>query len=158
MSNTIYIGIDPGQQGAIGVIDAEGKFLDVKDWPGDEVNAARLVIAIVKDIKIDDTLAAIEYVHSYSEQGVASVFKFGTNFGIWRGILAAYKVPFVLVTPQKWQKGLITKPDKQLGKAKGHCAAASRLFPTAPLYGPRGGSKDGRADALMIADWRRRWK
>jgi len=86
------------------------------------------------------------------KQGVASTFKFGTNYGIWRGILAAFEIPFYTVGVHQWQKGVIQKAQDK----KPALAAASRLFPTAELYGPRGGGKDGRADALLIAHWCRR--
>ena len=79
-----------------------------------------------------------------------SSFKFGQNFGTWKGILAACGVPFLEPKPQQWQKGLVKKTD---GK-KANMAVAGRMFPAAEIYGPRGGEKDGRADALLIAYWR----
>jgi len=163
---TIYIGIDPGASGAIALITSEGKYISIYDWPGNEQELAKILDQIDRRYPPEkwDMFAAIEKVGAMPArnktgkpvQGIASTFKFGTNYGIWRMGLAMFKIPFILVTPQKWQKGIITKDDKMLGKAKGNCAAAARLFPDAPLYGPRGGAKDGRADALMIADWRRR--
>jgi len=158
MKIPLYIGIDPGKSGAIALITAQCKILELEDWPGDENTAAGLMWAISERYpeKKYEIVAAIEQVHSMPGQGISSSFKFGTNFGIWRMALAMLAIPFILVTPQKWQKGLISKDDKMLGKRKGSCVAAARLFPKAELYGPQGGAKDGRADALMIADWRRR--
>lgn len=161
----LYIGIDPGAKGALAIISEEGEFKEVFDYPGTEHELASLLWDVFETRYPDHALyAAIEKVHAMPArskggkpvQGIASTFKFGTNFGIWKMGLAMLDIPFVEVTPQKWQKGLITKADRQLGKDKGNCAAAQRLFPTAPLYGPKGGPKSGRADALMIADWRRR--
>jgi hypothetical protein len=36
----------------------------------------------------------------------SAMFNFGRNFGILLGVAAAFKVPTVLVRPQKWQKAL----------------------------------------------------
>ena len=159
--NQLWIGIDPGQSGALAMIDKDNIIHTLSDWPGDEIGAA----AIVRKIKMkadnpdhglrgnkSNIIAAIEYVHSMPGQGHVGPFTFGTNYGIWRGILAMAQIPFFLVRPQQWQKGIIKKAQDK----KPALAAASRLFPTAELYGPRGGGKDGRADALLIAHWCRR--
>jgi len=151
-SDLIFIGIDPGAIGAIAFIDPLQNIIQLRDWPGDELQAAQIVI-LGKLMCGDSNLkGAIEKVHSMPGQGVRSMFSFGTNFGIWRGILATLEIPFLLPAPQTWQKGILHKAQDQQPKL----AAAGRMFPGAELYGPRGGGKDGRADALLIADWCRR--
>jgi hypothetical protein len=150
----VFIGIDPGASGAIAIITQSCKIIGLHDWPGNEKGAADLIANIKDNCKFYGypLYAALEKVHSMPGQGVSSTFKFGTNYGIWLGILSYAEIPFRLVTPQAWQKGVIAKAqDKQ------PCIdAACRLFPNAELWGPRGGKKDGRADALLIADWCRR--
>ena len=153
MNKMIFIGIDPGQSGAIAVIGASQQIYLLDDWPGNEVQAAAIVRDIINMFKGTELRAAVEKVSSMPKQGVSSTFKFATNYGIWKGILAALQIPFIEVRPQLWQKGVVSK--KQDGKAA-NVAAASRIFPTAPLTGPRGGMKDGRADALLIADFLRK--
>lgn len=154
--NRIYIGIDPGKTGAIAALDDNQKILLLKDWPEDEFGAVVLVMKIFDMAASDKSLplakAAIERAQSMPKQGVRSMFTYGTNYGIWRGILAAFGVPFLLPTPQQWQKGVVSKAEDK----KPALAAARRMFPGAELVGPRGGGKDGRADALLIADWCRR--
>ena len=145
LDETFYLGIDPGAGGAAALIDQDCKVHMLKDWPGDEIAAAKLI----KELKDEKIYAAIEKVHSMPKQGVVSMFKFGTNFGIWRMGMAMADIPFVLVPPQRWQKGIIHKAQDK----KPALVAAARLFPKAELYGPRGGGKDGRADALLIAYW-----
>ena len=149
----LWIGIDPGQSGALAMIDKDNIIHTLSDWPGDEIGAAAIVRGLTDHCEIQyNIIGAIERVHSMPEQGVASTFKFGTNYGIWRGILAAFGIPFYTVGVHQWQKGVIQKAQDK----KPALAAASRLFPAAELYGPRGGGKDGRADALLIAHWCRR--
>ena len=155
---TYFLGIDPGASGAIACISSD-EFLWVHDWPGDEIAAATIIRHFI-NIKSDNIIyAALEKVHSMPREGVSSAFKFGTAYGIWRGILAAFQIPFMQPTPQAWQKGI---PDRGTGDKKKAKTAivtyASQCFPSAApfLRGPKGGIKDGRADALMIAEWRRK--
>ena len=159
----LFIGIDPGATGAIAVIDQMQQIKLLQDWPGDEVLASDIVRDLVMPYADLDNIeclfdnlslkfkATIERVHSMPGQGVRSMFSFGTNYGIWRGILASFQIPFLNPTPQAWQKGILSKQD-----ALPKMAAAGRMFPRAVLTGPRGGHKDGRADALLIADYCRR--
>lgn len=152
---TMFIGIDPGVSGAIAIIDKYQDVLLLSDWPGDEVAAAALVSKTAPMSVASCIRAAIEKVHAMAPAKKASpnrMFKFGTNYGIWKGIFAAFDIPFVEVRPVEWQKGVIHKAQDK----KPALAAASRMFPKAEVYGPKGGGKDGRADALLIADWCRR--
>ncbi len=141
-----YIGIDPGQTGAIAVIHPDG--YEVYDWPGDEVLAAEIVGSLCTRFRI--ALAAVEQVNAMPKQGVVSQFKFGANFGAWKGILASFRIPFRTVRPQEWQKGIVPKND---GAEKPSLAVARRMFPAAELLRKK---DHGRADALLIADWARR--
>jgi len=146
----LFLGIDPGQKGAIAIINSAGSICRLNDWPGNEVEAARIIRS-----ELDanwQLVAALEKVSAMPKQGVTSMFKFGTSYGMWKGILAALQIPFKEVRPQMWQKGVVSKAQDKAPVM----AAAARLFPGAELYGPRGGKKDGRADALLIADWCRR--
>jgi len=60
----------------------------------------------------------VELVHAMPHDGRSSLFKFGTNYGKWLGILASYKVPTTLVSPQKWMKYWQNKLNIKLPKDK----------------------------------------
>ena len=150
--NFLFVGIDPGQTGAIAAIDSTQNIILLNDWPGDEITAAKIIRNLLSQHPDFNIKAAIERVHSMPGQGVASSFKFGTNYGIWKGIMSSFQVSFHEPTPQAWQKGVLKKAQDK----KPALAVAGRMFPFAILTGPRGGSKDGRADSLLIADWCRR--
>jgi len=141
------IGIDPGISGAIAKLNDNNSFIEVYDMPvmqgtgkRQQVNAAELV----RIIRHDGGVAYVERVSSFPGQGVASMFSFGTSYGIVLGVLAALQIPIVLVTPQSWKKraGLT-------GREKDYCRTLmQQRFPNAEL-----GLKKhiGRADALAIA-------
>lgn len=144
MNPKAYIGIDPGQSGAVALISQDGE-VRVKDWPGCIVNAADYLRAWRVDFSIE--LAALESVHAFPGQGVSSMFKLGQNFGAWQGILAALGIPHVLVRPQAWQAGTLCKGDGPDTKSQS-LVAARRRWPDVEL----GRKKDhGRADALHLA-------
>jgi hypothetical protein len=99
----VFIGIDPGAQGAIAVLDSRSNVIQVEDWAGDEIMMAAWMRDFLTSGTIREIHAAIEYASSMPGQGVSSVFKYGTNYGIWRGILAANRIPFEIVfIPRDW--------------------------------------------------------
>lgn len=138
-----FVGIDPGQTGAIAVLSDDLPL--VYDYPGDVTAAANLISDILWDYT--PSLVALERVHSMPKQGVSSTFKLGVNFGAWQGILSAYDMPYIMPTPQEWQKGLVYKSDGNDPKSRS-LAVARRLFPDVDLSKKK---HDGRADALLIA-------
>lgn len=147
----LYIGIDPGKAGCLTVIN-EKKKVWFYDWPKDDDISAYFHKLNHIDYDLGDSveLIVLERVHSMPGQGVKSMFTFGMNFGIWQGFLAAFSWPYQLVAPQTWMKNVVAKADGPDTKSRVR-NVAKRLFPKAELEGPKGGYKDGRADALLMA-------
>lgn len=141
-----HIGVDPGQSGAIAILDQNGECVLLEDYPGDEVALSNLFAELPEGIIYH---AAIEKSGAMPKQGVASMFKFGMNYGIWLGILAAYGVSVKIVKPQEWQKGMLHKVDGKDTKARS-LTTARRMFPdqTEKLKFKK---DHHRADALLIA-------
>jgi len=136
----IYCGIDPGKSGAIAFYD--GKKMEVYDYE----NPSKIADILAKH---EPDLIYMEKVGARPGQGVVSMFSFGENYGIYKGIMAAMGFQFILISPQKWQKGLIFKTDGK-DKASRSINACLRLFPDKFEILKR--KKDnGRADAMMIA-------
>lgn len=160
----LYMGVDPGVTGSLAIIDNFRNIHRLMDWDNDEFFMVGLIQKTIYDLKKQHgefiiIRAAIEFASSRPQQSSVSVFKFGTNYGIWRGMLAGLGIPFTLVRPQAWQKGItgMKSGQENTGQRKKVIAAwANRLYPTADLYGPRGGVKAGRGDAVMIAEWLRK--
>ena len=103
MKDIAVIGIDPGQTGAA-VLMGDG-FLDYADWPGDPVAFAEIIRVWARGEDI--VVALVEKVGAMPGQGVSSMFKFGRQAGMLEGVLAALQIPYQLITPQAWRKGLV---------------------------------------------------
>lgn len=137
----VYIGIDPGAKGSMCVISS-GKVVfkdfDLKDYSS----------TLKAFLDTDELMVAIEKVHAMPGQGVSSSFSFGQRLGELEGMLTALQIPYELVAPRDWQKacGIPAKSDK-----KGIASVIQKLYPTAELYGNKGGLRDGRSDALGLA-------
>jgi len=144
----LAVGIDPGKSGALCALD-ENMDPEFHECPGPHSMAG-----IVRGLLLRSSPPVafyLEKVHAMPRQGVTSMFNFGMNFGQWQGVLAMTGVPVVLVTPAEWQRGLVFKSDGASPKARA-LAAARRLFPNCDHFnGPRGGVKDGRVDAALLA-------
>ena len=156
----IYIGIDPGLSGAVGVI---GDTLDpmVFDTPtvlveGEKTKRKYLTAAMALLLKPftgrPDVLVILENVHSMPKQGVASSFNFGEGKGMWEGILGAFEIPFDLVSPQRWKKAIMADQGKDKSAAR---FKAMQLFPSLADQ-LKLVKYDGRAEALLMAEYGRR--
>lgn len=147
---TLYLGIDPGFSGAWGMIDHNGKYQSC----GDMLNNGKHILSryvhaeISQAIDRQDIQGVIESVHSMPGQGVSSSFKFGMAFGMAIAIMERINCPWMLVTPQKWKKELGLTSDKDLS-----LNMARELWPDAPLTRKM---DNGRAEALLMAEWLRR--
>jgi len=147
MIDGYFVGIDPGASGAIALLNNDGFFAGVWDYPGDPVLLERLLRKEF-DHRIV-RLAVIEQVHSMPAQGVSSCFKFGCNYGIWQMACASMKWPTELVTTIRWRKCLDSsvpaKPEKQ-----DIINYARRRWPEAEAYLLRK-KDDSRAEAICIS-------
>ena len=144
----IFIGIDPGANGAMAVIQED----DTYEFPFKQISMT-LISSMLEDYSDKrDCFALIEKVHAMPGQGVVSTFNFGYNFGMLEGFLIGSGIPYDRVTPQKWQKdfGLYKLPDEtKTAKKNRHKELAQELFPTLKVT-------HATADALLIAEYCRR--
>ena len=142
----ISIGIDPGVNGGVAIIDDTWKdrAIEAVKCPDTIKDMAdHLNLHCYDNIK---TLCIIEKVHSFPGQGVRSVFTFGKNYGQWLGILASHDIPYKEVPPQTWMKHYGAMP-RDRGQRKRHLKhLAQSLYPSikVTLY---------NADAILLANY-----
>jgi crossover junction endodeoxyribonuclease RuvC len=146
------VGIDPGLSGAIAQWDGESlTLLEIPTFKstgrGREVDWSTL------NQQWDDNFfwadhVFLERVGTRPGEGISSAFKFGLVFGGLRGMIAAKLVPLTLVTPTTWKKSYGLRASKEAAVIR-----ASELFPSSAtaFRGPRGGIKDGVAEAALIS-------
>ena len=151
-----FIGIDPGAKGAACLIligdNNFHRYLFI-DWTDPKDVYEKINAWPIRSIK----MAVLEKVHARPGMAAKAMFSFGRNTGHWEMILLSLEIPFQMITPQGWQKGLIVKSDGPDTKTRAKVVAL-RLFPEleSRLIGPKGGVRDGRIDALLIAEKARR--
>ena len=150
----ITIGIDPGINGAISIVENK-KIIEVHDTPTmidgkknkRQINGAQ-VTNIIKEILNDgkEVVVVVEHVNAMPGQGVTSMFNFGQSFGVIKGICAALSVPIHFVRPSKWKKHFnLIKTNKDASRTK-----VIEVYPEIASKLHR--KKDSnRADAILIA-------
>jgi hypothetical protein len=145
----VLIGLDPGFSGAWGVIRHDGSYISCGDMlhNGEYIRSAEVYRAIAQAKGHDDWMVALEKVASRPAQGVVSVFKFGMAYGAAIAICERLG-NWSTVTPQAWKKSLGLSKDKAES-----LELARNLWPDAPLSRVK---DNGRAEALLIAEWLRR--
>ena len=104
-----YIGIDPGAKGGISLVTKKGTLIQAFHCSSDPNGMADVVDKIIFEITSfpldgNNVVCYIENVWAFPTDMRSSAFKFGKNFGMWLGILAAKKIETILVSPQIWQR------------------------------------------------------
>lgn len=157
-----FIGIDPGAKGAFAIIDEDGRISLLEDMPTYQVRKKKHIVdakGIKKLLDNDPVYASmtrlciIEKQQSMGKEGRNTMLSIGISFGYLEMALIDRDIPYDIIRPQVWKKefGLTGEKSKESSISK-----AEKLFPSSSLYGPKGGGKDGRAEALLMAEYSRR--
>ncbi len=156
---TAVVGIDPGKNGAIALLLADGRLNQVIPMPttgkgkGSEIDQYTLVsiLRTFQKIANDIVVAGIEEVHSMPKQGVSSSFDFGKSFGIALGAIAGATMAAHRVRPAEWKKTFtLTGKDKDMARG-----VASELWPD-NAYEWKTKNRVDKAEACLIAEHVRR--
>lgn len=155
------IGADPGQSGAFSRVTPAGEgsafMMPVLDK---RINLVAL--GEILDGWPDERTVVIETVSTRPGQGRSSALTIGINYGLVVGFLRAKGYRVVEVHPQKWKAAMgLTKRDKSETPKQSKdrsIALAQTLFPGADLRKSDRSTvpKDGKAEALLIAEYARR--
>lgn len=136
----IILGIDPGQRGALAVLDTEAHRVNCHDMPGTTAELHDLVAGL-PEIRI----CMLEKPFYPQSIGTANAGKIGEAFGALKGALAWRSIPTELVAPAKWKKALQLGSNKDASRER-----AMQLFPDdADQF--RLKKDDGRAEAALLA-------
>ncbi len=161
MSDVVVLGIDPGFTGALAVLGYTADPL-VYDAPVLEVASARgtrrepdlprMSRLLQQFEQYPRVHVFIERVHAMPESSARAAFAFGHGFGAWEGIAVALGYALTRVEPARWKGAMMDGMGKEKDAAR---LRAAMLFPSvAHLFARR--CDDGRAEALLIAEYGRR--
>ncbi|MDJ1174876.1 hypothetical protein [Roseofilum capinflatum] len=145
------LGVDPGKAGALVILDLNGNFVDLQDFPVDATSEfasqphSGKINTFLDPIR-DKSIAFIEKVGAMPGDGRSTLWSFAENYGYWIGTLHANGIPCFGVRPQIWKSNYgLLKTDKKASIAK-----AKEIFPDHWQLLKR--QKDhGRAEAMLIA-------
>lgn len=169
IKKNLFLGIDPGKDGGITILDDDGKVVEVFKSPqiGSEFDSHAMSL-LIKKYWLDDNYKIIhvvlEDIHATHMGGNTSSFTMGEGKGLWRGILTALELPFSLINPKEWQKRIWINTLKQYKKSesgktdvidtkKTSLLTCKHLFPTQNLLATSRSKipHDGIIDSLLIA-------
>ena len=149
----MFIGIDPGVNGAIALISPKNGFVEFHDMPKIEFRKGRNKISasLLLDILQEDGLVErvfVEQLHAMPMNGSITTFPQGHSMGVIETAVALLRYPITLIAPAKWKtaQGLKGAP-KDASRLK-----ALELYPQTANDLKRKKDID-RAEALLIADY-----
>jgi len=171
----IFIGIDPGLDGAVVAVDETGQIVYEKVVPTINVGKAKKTKRVYDPEGMYDFMAEIfdavlcgvvdsavleksQAMRKKGEkQGTVSAMSTGIGFGLWWMALVSLDIRYEITAPQTWQKVMFAgiTGDKPKSKAK---IAAQRFFPgksfkaTDRCTTPH----SGLIDAALMAEYGRR--
>jgi crossover junction endodeoxyribonuclease RuvC len=149
-----FVGVDPGLAGACAVLDTEAGTLIVTDTPTAIVkkSTSDYLIAGMLALLPEGGFAALERGIALPRQSSVSTYNTGRGAGIWEALLTARGISFERPMPSQWKKTMGFKPGADKSASR---LMASQLFPTHAMLFSRA-RDDGRAEAALLAEWRRR--
>lgn len=166
---SLYVGIDPGLDGALAVLNEKGDLISVQDTPVLTVKRSggkkrvylpsqmmAIVDAVQKTGRVE--VVGIENLHVMPKNGAHSAFGLGRSLGLWEMAAVSRRLPIEWVDPGKWKREMLGagsgkstasgkkgKVDKQASIVR-----AMQLVPDSAEFLTLK-KHDGRAEAILIA-------
>lgn len=155
MRSKRYIGIDPGSKGCVAILDDDDN-IQFHDLDSSVSTYTYLSWTLDDDTQLYETYVSVEDVHGMPGQSCIANTTFMKLAGyaeLLGNILSTGG--YMKVAPQTWKKhfGLISKGLSKTERKKLSIDLAKKLFPN--VADRLTASKDGRAEALLIARYHR---
>ena len=145
----LFIGIDPGMNGGVAFIKPEmqNDYTTVVRCPKTTAEMALALGAGMGTTAPSDIVLFIEHVWAFPGDGKVSAFRFGYNYGLWKGISAAFELDVYNIQPRKWQ-GIYDMPANMQPRVRKKWLKelAESLFPNIKIT-------YNVSDAVLIANY-----
>jgi len=157
------LGIDPGLNGGLVVLDNDGSILFKSVMPTLKLKATGKTKTVLDLPTLHQMLKKIasdyapkcclEKVSARPGQGVSSMFSFGYVFGCLEMCLVANQIPYTLVPPQTWCKEMHQGLSKDIDAKDRSLLVFKRQYPGVDLRTSERCTNhhDGLIDALLLA-------
>jgi len=148
MAKTIarFVGIDPGRNGAIAVLDSEGNLVSVDDVDTLDADSAGVIISIAltsaKPLGI--TATAVEQSLPFGPGSKHSMMLQGFGVGVATALATQYSELVLKPFPSVWKKDMELSKDKLAS-----IALAKQLHPELATEQLRA----DQAEAILLAEW-----
>ena len=156
MMSDSYLGVDPGKQGGIALIDPTGSKVEYWKMPANDYD----LLQLFNQLSVRTKVCYIEQVSTRPGEGHVGAFTFGEGFGKLQMALAANEIPYEKVPPRSWQARLKIKAKEKAEsrpqfkeRLRCHCR---QLFPKLELWSGTLGHQRAVCDAILIAEACRR--
>ena len=154
------IGIDPGQTGAISVLDRDGLLESVVDMPGYGPEPMAMDVgALLKAAgTTDEIIVALEEPFAVRQNSSQASMTQGIGYGILLGVVGELGYRHERIRPADWKKELGLPMSSKLTSAQKKTNSrlhAARLWPDQAHLWEKA-SQDGRAESALIGEALRR--
>lgn len=161
MSTLKYvIGVDPGQTGAISVLDRDGILESVVDMPGYGPEPMAMDVAALLEAvgTRDEIIVALEEPFAVQQNSSQASMTQGIGYGILLGVVGTMGLRHERIKPADWKRELGLPMGKKFTSAQKKTNSrvhAARLWPDMASHWEKA-SHDGRAESALIGECLRR--
>lgn len=149
-----FIGIDPGKKGGIAIIHNNNCML-AHEMPVNsdgEIDSQTIYQILDGIFPLPGFFCVLEKAQAMPKQGVVAMFNYGKGYGEILAVLKILKIPFQEIQPMRWKKEFnLVKKDKSAS-----IVVAEKLFPDQVFLTPKMRLMDGKAEALLLAEYAKR--
>lgn len=142
-----YVGIDPGIQGAICVLDEKENLIEYYLNP-----SGLLLHRILKDVQ--PRAVFIEKAQTMPKQGIVSAFNYGSGFGELIAAVNIAEIRYYLVSPRRWTSKMLIGTAQHDSTKYRAATAFKRLWPDwaedKSITNRAGRLHEGVVDAALI--------